>query len=246
MKVPMTEVIAVRRLSWDGDAKREVLVSIGKPAESPSGKGEFYCPIQTTGLGDDQFVTAIFGVDAFQAIELALQFTGWRLAEINTRRGGHLRWLGDQLPKEWAQAEKAVNSAENLAKRMIGERLRSVQRLDYDWDLRFDAGSSHMFQSVWRLVSDAAIDVTSEDDGQQFGLKTPVDAALKLMTKISDESLSDVRIDAVTSDLTLYFGTSRRLEVVSTSSGYEAWSLHAKDVQIIGRNGDTVTFSSPK
>jgi hypothetical protein len=46
-----------------------VLVTIKKPAETPGVAGEFYCPIQTTGLGDDEFVTAIFGVDGFQAIE---------------------------------------------------------------------------------------------------------------------------------------------------------------------------------
>jgi hypothetical protein len=103
-----------------------------------------------------------------------------------------------------------------------------------------------MFQSLWRLVSDAAIEVTSEDDGQLFGLKTPIVAAEQLKSKIGEKSVSDVRIDSATSDLTFHFGQSLRLEVISTSSGYEAWSLHAKEVHIIGRNGDTVTFSSPK
>lgn len=81
----MTEVIAVRRLSWEGAPNREVCVSIGKPAESPGVTGEFYCPIQTTGLGNDEFVTAIFGIDGLQAIELALRFIGYRSADINSR-----------------------------------------------------------------------------------------------------------------------------------------------------------------
>jgi len=51
----MTEVIAVRRLSWDGKPYREVGMSLGKPAEAPDCRGEFYCPIR---------------VDGFQAIEL--------------------------------------------------------------------------------------------------------------------------------------------------------------------------------
>jgi hypothetical protein len=106
MKVQMTEVIAARRLSWKGEQNHEVLVTIGKPAETPGGTGEFYCPIQTTGLGDDEFVTAIFGVDGFQAIELALRFVGWRLADINAKNGGRLRWLAEQLPKEWEQREQ--------------------------------------------------------------------------------------------------------------------------------------------
>jgi FtsP/CotA-like multicopper oxidase with cupredoxin domain len=104
-----------------------------------------------------------------------------------------------------------------------------------------------MFQSFWRLVSEKAIEVTSEDDGQQFGLmKTRVNAAEQLKMKVGEERISDVRIDDATSDLTFQFGQSLRLEVISTSSGYEAWSLHAKEIQIIGRNGDTVVFSSPK
>lgn len=140
-----------------------------------------------------------------------------------------------------------MDSAQNhLRKNLIGARLESVERLDHDWDLRFEAGSSLMFQSLWRLVSEAAIEVTSEDDGQQFGLKIPVKAAEQLKAKIGEKRITDVRIDNATSDLTFHFGQSLRLEVISTSGGYEAWSFHAKEIQIIGRNGDTVVFSSPK
>ena len=103
-----------------------------------------------------------------------------------------------------------------------------------------------MFQSLWRLVSETAIEATSEDDGQQFGLKTPVNSADQLKAKVGENRITDVRIDDATSDLTFFFGPTLRLEVISTSSGYEAWSLHAKEVQIIGRNGETVICSSPK
>jgi hypothetical protein len=102
----MTEVIAVRRLSWEGEPTREVLVSIGRPIETAGVQGEFYCPIRTTGLGNDEIVTAIFGIDACQAIELALRFIGWRLADINVKNGCRLRWLDEQLPKDWAQKEQ--------------------------------------------------------------------------------------------------------------------------------------------
>jgi hypothetical protein len=93
-------------LSWEGEPIREVLVSIGRPAETPGLQKEFYCPIRTTGLGNDEIVTAIFGVDAFQALELALRFVAWRLADINVKNGGRLRWLDEQLPTEWAQQER--------------------------------------------------------------------------------------------------------------------------------------------
>jgi hypothetical protein len=99
----MTDAIAVRRLSWEGEPTREVLVSIGRPAETHGVQGEFYCPIRTTGLGSDEIVTAIFGIDAFQAIELALRFIYSRLTDINVKNGNRLLWLDEQLPEEWAQ-----------------------------------------------------------------------------------------------------------------------------------------------
>jgi len=109
----MTEVIAVRRFWWEDDSSRQLLVSIGKPTRSREAKGEFYCPIQRSGFGDDERVEAIFGVDAFQALELALRYVGWRLSAIDRESGGHLRWeFGDdgRIPKEWAQKPVGPNS----------------------------------------------------------------------------------------------------------------------------------------
>ena len=106
MQVSMTDVIAVRRFWWDGEPDRPLLVSIGKPAQTTDSKGEFYCPIQTTGFGNDSFVQPIFGVDAFQAIELAIRYVAWRMFDISAKNGGRLRWeFGDdgRLPAEWEQ-----------------------------------------------------------------------------------------------------------------------------------------------
>ena len=102
-KIPMTEVIAVRRLYWEGEPHREVLVSIGKPAEVPCPETWFYCPTQTSGLGKYDFLTTICGVDAFQAIELALRFVGSSLADIDAKSGARLRWPDRPLPKNSAE-----------------------------------------------------------------------------------------------------------------------------------------------
>lgn len=109
MQVTMTEVIATRRFWWEGEPDRHLLVNIGKPAQTPDSKGEFYCPIQTTGLGNDGFVQPIFGVDAFQAIELAIRYVGWRMFDISAKNGGRLRWeFGDdgRVAEEWGQKPK--------------------------------------------------------------------------------------------------------------------------------------------
>jgi len=105
-KIPMTEVLAVRRLYWEGEPHLEVLVSIGKPAQIPCPETWFYCPIQTSGLGKYDFQTTVCGVDAFQAIELALRFVLSQLADIDAKSGGsggRLRWLDATLPKDWAE-----------------------------------------------------------------------------------------------------------------------------------------------
>jgi hypothetical protein len=114
MQPEMTEVIAVRRFWWEHDSSRQLLVSIGKPTQSPEGEGEFYCPIQTSGFGDDEGLEAIFGVDAFQALELAIRYVGWRVFAIDHESGGRLRWdFGDagRIPKEWEQKPIAPDSS---------------------------------------------------------------------------------------------------------------------------------------
>ena len=107
MQVPMTDVIAVRRFCWVDDPEHQLLVSIGEPQKAPGGTGEFYCPIQTEGFGNDEFVQPIYGIDEFQAIELALKYIGYRLSDINESSGSRLRWQvagqTSELPTEWAQ-----------------------------------------------------------------------------------------------------------------------------------------------
>jgi len=75
----MRDVIAERTLTLSegkGNA-RQVFVRLGKPEESPQ-HDEYHCPIQIVGLGDDK-VHMVFGVDAFQALQLALRCISFEL-----------------------------------------------------------------------------------------------------------------------------------------------------------------------
>ena len=106
MQPQMTEVIAVRRFWWEHESGPQLLVTIGKPTQSPNAEGEFYCPIKTSGFGNDERIETIFGVDAFQALELAIRYVGHRLSAVDHESGGRLRWeFGDdgRIPKEWEQ-----------------------------------------------------------------------------------------------------------------------------------------------
>ena len=88
------EVIAARRLSLIDEPNREILVKMGKPQKTPS-EEDFFCPFQITGIGDER-VDSIVGIDAFQAIQLTLQFIGGRLMLLNRENGGRLRWECDE------------------------------------------------------------------------------------------------------------------------------------------------------
>ncbi len=74
------DVIATRKLVRLDDPSCEVLVRLGKPQES--GHGDYFCPIQITGLGNG-LIYGLYGIDAFQALQLAMKFIGHRLHALN-------------------------------------------------------------------------------------------------------------------------------------------------------------------
>ena len=94
MEIDLGEVIAERRLEWTGaDAPAEgVVVRIGKPVRDPLPGGDWLCPVQVVGLGDER-VRAAFGVDAVQALVLSLQMIDADLHAGQRRAGGRLHWL---------------------------------------------------------------------------------------------------------------------------------------------------------
>jgi len=91
------EVMATRRLQVSGEPEREVLVKLGRPQPSRDApdSGEYFCPFQITGAGDER-VRYAAGVDAFQAIELTLRLIGAELHRLNGQVEGRLRWECDE------------------------------------------------------------------------------------------------------------------------------------------------------
>jgi hypothetical protein len=123
---------------------------------------------------------------------------------------------------------------------LLDTHLESVKRREYDWVFDFGRGSSLTVGSLWRLLSKQRIQITSEDNDQQFGLKAPLNVATQLTAEIGKEPITDVQVDSATSDLTLRFANGLRLQIVNNSSGYEAWNFYAAGLQVVGQNGDTV------
>jgi hypothetical protein len=100
------KVLAERILELDaaGD-RRKVRVLLGQPRTMP-GSHDFFCPYQVVGLGDE-VVRYAGGVDAAQAIYLAMEAVGTALAATREALSGALTWYGepalgfpvrDQLP----------------------------------------------------------------------------------------------------------------------------------------------------
>jgi hypothetical protein len=90
------EIIAERKLVLrsNSGADREVFVLLGKPqpfSDSP----DYYCPYQIRGIGQEK-IKYLGGVDAFQAIDFALQALGAELQILNHNADGMLRWDGDE------------------------------------------------------------------------------------------------------------------------------------------------------
>jgi Family of unknown function (DUF6188) len=84
------------------------------------------------------------------------------------------------------------------------------------------------------------IHVTSEDHGQLFGLTEPVDSAVKAAEVVST---GVVQLAGATDsgDLVLHFDNGSRLEIFSTSSGYESWSVfYPSGDEAIGLGGGEI------
>ncbi|MFZ0961502.1 MAG: hypothetical protein WAO35_11415 [Terriglobia bacterium] len=74
----MGNIIAERALTLleDNGNTRQVSVRLGEPQASPN-HDEYHCSIQFVGLGDEK-VRQIFGIDAFQALQLTLRYISFR------------------------------------------------------------------------------------------------------------------------------------------------------------------------
>jgi hypothetical protein len=94
------------------------------------------------------------------------------------------------------------------------------------WKFSLGKDRSIGVECLWRLVTDQGTAVTSEDHNQRFGLQAPVDAAAKCFQLVANSSISSVRLNEVTADLTLAIGKDLSLEIVTTSAGYENWQIH--------------------
>jgi len=127
---------------------------------------------------------------------------------------------------------------ESLTGRRLGE-IRLVEPIS--WWFEFVGGGAIRADTFWRLVHGERVHTTSDDHGQVFGLPRPVDSASSARDVVSASFVREVRIAPATGDLLVDFENGARLEILTTSSGYESWSLFLPNGdEVIGLGGGDV------
>jgi hypothetical protein len=92
MKVELGSVIAERRLRVTGRPDLDVRVRLGMPQPLPGASyGDYCCPYQIVGVGNEK-VRYAAGVDAVQALELALHILPTELDALRQEYPG-LGWV---------------------------------------------------------------------------------------------------------------------------------------------------------
>ena len=99
---------------------------------------------------------------------------------------------------------------------------------------------------LWRVIADGKVALTSRDHGQRFGLPEPVDASAAALSLLQGRRVVEVRLAESSADLVLELDGGRRLEVLTDSSGFEPWNLHAPGVHLVALGGGGVANFSPE
>jgi hypothetical protein len=122
--------------------------------------------------------------------------------------------------------------------KLVGCNVESIETWPgCSYAIRISGGYLLTVECLWRLRRDGRLALTSEDHGQLFGRKAPVDAVAELSQALASAPISHVDIANGTGDLTLHFGILT-LELLSTSSGYEAWQLAGpNDFLVVAQGG---------
>lgn len=124
---------------------------------------------------------------------------------------------------------------------LIGRTIEGIER----WEgcpcvVSFTGGYRLQIESLWRLLSSGTLALTSKDEGQLFGGSQPLRVLSELSSKLLGQTLASCQVAQGTADLTLNFGQAV-LQVVTDSSGYEAWQVEGPTGTVaVGQGGGNV------
>jgi hypothetical protein len=118
--------------------------------------------------------------------------------------------------------------------------VRSIIGREYDWVVEFDGGELLIIECLWRLTEAGRIRFTSRDDGHQFGLPAPVNAAEEANRRLEGALVESVELCDGTLDLDICFGGGYALQVIPWSLGYESWHLIRQHTTIVAFGGGSL------
>ena len=130
-----------------------------------------------------------------------------------------------------------TNTAADLVSRVCGRNVLSLTRREHDWVLLLDGETQIVVACLWRLLEAGRVRLTSEDDGQRFGLPAPIDAAGQATLRISGHRVSRAELRAGTLDLDLHLDDDVVFQIIPDSAGYEAWQVCGPMGQVIATGG---------
>ena len=99
----------------------------------------------------------------------------------------------------------------------------SIGRLEHGWAFDLFGGVALTVSAPWRILSDGRIALASGDDGQLFGLTSPVDGEAAARGLLRGKTITAAVLDRRTADLALQFDAATRVEVFNDSMGFEGW-----------------------
>jgi hypothetical protein len=82
--------------------------------------------------------------------------------------------------------------------------------------------------AYWRFIQDGLAQLSSFDHQQKYGLPTPIDAKIRIVTLLDGKLCREVIFDRETGDLILVFDENTKLQVLNFT-GYEIWTIRFPD-----------------
>jgi hypothetical protein len=131
-----------------------------------------------------------------------------------------------------------------IFKSLIGRSCISASHREdsFDWVFAFENETSLTVECLWRIVADKRLALSSEDNGQKFGHSIPVDGGRLALELIGNCSIGKVNSRQETGDLFIEFENGVHLEILSTSSGYEAWQFCSPVGSVVAMGGGGFTI----
>lgn len=143
--------------------------------------------------------------------------------------------------------EKAA-SVETIFNPWCGKFCTQAEKTDvaHQWVFTFGERGVLLVECLWRIIANGTIALTEEDDGQIFGLPSPVNAGEKALELLSQKAVAKIITANETGDLYIYFEGNVRLEILNNSSGYEGWHAVVKNAgetrEIVAQGGGQLSM----